>query len=219
MDPLSATLVIDYQNVHLTGHGMFAPNHPLHDYLISPGRYADVLIKRRNGLQKSGHRPAIARQILVYRGLPSNQVDPVAYSRNLSQKANWEIDRRVSVTQSPLKYVYETNHHGDRLTDSNGLFIPLDKPREKGVDVLCALAVVREARLTDLVILCSQDTDLAPALEEAYRMKRAKIETASWHDSHDPRAAREIGTGDIKLWNTRLREEDFFNSTDSTDYS
>lgn len=91
--------------------------------------------------------------------------------------------------------------------------------REKGIDVLCALAVVREARRTDvdLVILASHDTDLVPALDEAIEMKAAQIETFSWF-------APPLGRGQLRptvrpIWNTRLGITEFVNCRDTADYS
>jgi hypothetical protein len=75
--------------------------------------------------------------------------------------------------------------------------------QEKGIDVLVALAVLREARVPDtsLVILASTDTDLAPVLDEAFELHLAKIETVSWwspdHRNQQLRADRAV------VWNTR----------------
>jgi uncharacterized protein (UPF0548 family) len=68
---------------------------------------------------------------------------------------------------------------------------------EEGVDVLCALALIREASdpNIDLVILASQDTDLEAALDEALSLGTAKAETASWYDNVDRRASKEIASG------------------------
>jgi len=87
-------------------------------------------------------------------------------------------DPRVTVHHRPLKYTYERDSDGRPLRDGNGRKIATGKS-EMGIDVLCALAVVREARRPDLdlVILASQDSDLEPALDEALNLRSAKIET------------------------------------------
>ncbi|NMH98748.1 NYN domain-containing protein [Pseudonocardia sp. K10HN5] len=66
----------------------------------------------------------------------------------------------------------------------DGRFIVKGTPREKGVDVRCALTFVREARQPDidLVILASHDSDLDPALDEAAALGMAKVETFCWVD-------------------------------------
>jgi len=92
--------------------------------------------------------------------------------------------------------------------------------REKGVDVLCALAVVREAQDSgvDLIILASSDSDLAPAIEEVQRLHTAKIETVSWYDpvTRIDRALRSTG---MRVWNTRLNRTHFEAGRDRTTYN
>ncbi len=109
--------------------------------------------------------------------------DPKPYARNQAQKAQWERDRRVEVTLRPLKYSYQRDLDGQIATDTDGRKLVSGKA-EKGVDVLCALALVREARRedVDLVILASQDSDLEPPLNEALGLQSAKVETFTWTD-------------------------------------
>lgn len=90
------------------------------------------------------------------------------------------------------------------------------------MDVLCALAVVREALLpdVDLVILASQDSDLEPALDEALLLGTAKIETFSWFDYDQRHRSRQLRPGGGRtIWNTRLTETEFQKCWDPTDYS
>jgi len=99
--------------------------------------------------------------------------------------------------------------------------LTIGKPREKGIDVLVALAVIREARDPDidLVILCSQDTDLEPSLDEALTLASAKIETSSWFDPKSPQSSHEIRpAGGVRIWNTRLGAMDFAACRDSKAY-
>ncbi|HEY4420939.1 MAG TPA: hypothetical protein VGN22_15560 [Pseudonocardia sp.] len=64
----------------------------------------------------------------------------------------------------------------------------MESKSEKGIDVLCALAMVREARSpdVDLGILASHDSDLEPALDEAIALQYAKVETFSRSDPAQP---------------------------------
>lgn len=223
MTDLRAVVVIDYQNVHLTGHGLFeiSKHGPPHEALIDPLLFAGQLLSTRNRLQRAGMPAAVLRRVLVYRGQPSPEHDPKPYARNQAQKAQWQRDRRVAVTLRPLKYRYVRDETGRPLIDGNGQKTVLGKD-EKGVDVLCALAVVREALLpdVDLVILASQDTDLEPALDEALRLQTAKIETFSWFDPTQPHRTRQLRPGGGRsLWNTRLTETEFRRCWDLTDYS
>lgn len=220
---LRATIVIDYQNVHLTGHGQFASTRqlPRHETLIDPLTFAANLIHARNLLQRPGMAQAVLWKVLVYRGVPSPEHDARGYDRNQAQKAHWERDKRVGVTLRPLKYEYERAADGHPATDANGAKIVIGK-KEKGVDVLCALATVRESQdtATDLVILASSDTDLAPAIDEVRRLGTSKIETCCWYDVAT-RCGYQLHPTDRSrpVWNTRLNESAFRASWDLTDYT
>lgn len=222
MESLRAAIIVDYQNVHLTGHGLFdsSKDRPAHEVLIDPLLFANQLISTRNLAQQPGMRHASLSKVLVYRGQPSPEHDPKPYARNQAQKAHWERDARVLVHLRPLKYHYAYDSAGFKATDADGKTIVTGK-REKGIDVLCALAVVREARQSDidLVVLASQDTDLEPALDEALFFNEAKIETFCWFDHKQPGKSRQLrpraGKG---IWNTRLNESQFAKCWDPTDY-
>lgn len=156
----------------------------------------------------------------MYRGLPSAEHDPKPYAWNLAQKTEWERDGRVSVALRPLKYRYARTADGGKATDANGQPVVLQR-QEKGVDVLCALALIREARYpnVDVVILASQDTDLEPALDEAIQLGTVKVETASWFDKLDFRGSKEIRpTRPARIWNTRLDAQAFVGAQDRKQY-
>lgn len=216
---LRAVVVVDYQNVHLTGHGVFAPGEPKHKCLIDPGRFGRKLIQVRNSKQRHAKYHADLSRVVVYRGLPIPEHDPDDYARNQAQKAEWMKDPLVEVNYRPLKYQVLRDRDGRPASDSNGRQIVKSK-QEKGIDVLCALALVREAMMesVDLVILASQDTDLAPALEEAHSVGGAKIETVSWYEPKNYRS-REIRSSAVRLWNTRLSESDFRACLDTRSYA
>lgn len=222
MADLRAVVVIDYQNVHLTGHDLYRSSRylPRHETLVDPYLYASALVRTRNAAQKPGMDRAVLRKVLVYRGQPSVEHDPIGYARNLAQKAHWERDKRVEVTLRPLKYEYERTADGRHATDVDGHRIVISK-KEKGVDVLCALAVVREAQdpATDVVILASSDSDLSPALDEVRRLSCAKVETCCWYD-HTERRGYQIHPTDRSrpVWNTRLDERTFEAVRDLNDY-
>lgn len=210
-DELKATVVIDYQNLHLTGHGLFARYKSKHEVLVHPGYYARKLIQVRNSSQQEGYPAAKLNRVLVFRGLPSGEFDPDPYAWNLSQKSEWEKDPLVVVTHRPLKYRFEYTQDGTRATDAYGQYI-IKGREEKGVDVLCALALVRESLLddTDLVILASQDSDLSHALDEVLDYGRARVETASWFQRGDRRSSKQVTpNGKRRIWNTRMDESAF----------
>lgn len=223
MADLRTVVVIDYQNVHLMGHGLFPVSRylPRHETLIDPLLFAQRLLEARNRAQAAGRPAAALRRVLVYRGQPSAEDDPKPYARNQAQKAHWERDRRVSVTLRPLKYEHERGPDGRALVGPDGRKVVTGK-REKGIDVLCALALVREASLpdVDLVILASQDTDLEPALDEALALGHAKIETFCWYHPENRARSKQIRPAKgTTVWNTRLGEEEFKRCWDLTDYT
>lgn len=202
--------------MHLTGLSLFGKDLPKHGHYIDPLNFAEALITQRNTNIRSGFKEAALSRVLVYRGLPSNLHQPREYSRNLTQAANWERDLRVTVTHRPLKYIFKRNEQGVVMKDENGLEIYTGK-QEKGIDVLCALAVVREVRISDLVILASQDTDLIPAIDEATNLNHGKVETCSWY-SISYRSSREIRSEKNAIWNTRLNSGVFNSSRDQNIY-
>ncbi len=120
----------------------------------------------------------------------------------------------------PLKYRYERDAAGQMLLGVDGKRV-VESKGEKGIDVLCALAVVRQAQRpdVDLVILASHDSDLEPALDEALALGSAKIETFSWCDPVQRHRIRQLRPGSGRtIWNTRLGETEFRNCWDLTKY-
>lgn len=223
MADLRAAVIMDYQNVHLTARDLFevSKNRPPHESLVDPLHFGNQLIGARNAAQRPGMDHAVLSRVLVYRGLPSPEHDPKPYARNQAQHAHWERDPRVAVHHRPLKYAYERDGDGRPRLDANGKKIVTGKS-EKGIDVLCALALAREARRSDVdvVILASQDSDLAPALDEALLINSAKVETFTWYDHPQRHRCGPVQpTSGRSLWNTRLREAEFRNCWDLTKYS
>jgi uncharacterized LabA/DUF88 family protein len=216
---LRTSVILDYQNVHLVGHDIFPSSRALarHETLVDPLHFANQLIHHRNANQRAGHRHARLADVWVYRGQPSNKHDPDDYARSLAQRAQWERDSRVHVTLRPLKYDLQRDAAGRPVRDVRGCEIVTGK-REKGVDVLCALAAVREALRPeiDVVMLCSHDSDLEPAVEELLRLGAAKVETFAWH--HPERFAYQLARANTAVWNTYLDQTAFENCRDRTTY-
>lgn len=210
---LAMAIVVDYQNVHLTGASLFLPGRPPEEGLIDPFRFACQVAQARNAKIDDEAYHAAVKRVEVFRGLPIPEDDPEAYGRNQAQKEEWERGHHdvVGVTLRPLKYSWE---YGD------GRKVPVrESRREKGVDVLCALALVDLARsgLYDVVVLASRDTDLAPALDNAARTTRKKIEAVKWYDRADPRTCGNIRTR-AKIWTTSMTRQHFTASLDPRTY-
>ena len=186
-----------------------------------PPHFANQLLQVRNSRQRPGYDRAVLRFVDVFRGEPSPDHEPKAHARNQVQKAQWERDKRVAVTLRPLKYRYQRDEHGRPITDpGTGVKIPSGPPQEKGVDVLCALALVRRAlsRDVDLVILASHDSDLVPAIDEVLALGTAKVETFSWYSPGRPSFELRPTDRSQLTWNTRLGESNFLNCLDRADY-
>lgn len=126
----TAHIVIDYQNIHLTGHGRWCPSSEApHHCLVHPLFFSRQVLDQRN-LIGSLIAARDGRQfekfelgtVTAYRGQPSNHRDPNNYRRSQAQQSEWTRDARVRVIYRPLKYYSD----GD--------------VKEKGIDVLVAQA-------------------------------------------------------------------------------
>lgn len=227
---LRATIVIDYQNVHLTARDIFDPGGEPHLSLIHPVRFARRAMGERNERQKPGMPHADVTRVLVYRGLPHVDHDWEQNRRCLDQATQWRNDG-AAVELRDLKYNFQRGADSRPILDVNGKKVPVGRPREKGIDVLCALACVREAidPEVDLVVLASRDTDLVPVLDEIYDFRShdperyAKIETVSWFSPEARKEGRYAGgsirpTAPRRVWNTNLDRSCYQASLDPTDY-
>lgn len=222
---MRTAVVMDYQNVHLTARDMFCPGQPAHEAIIHPVWFGRAAIQRRNQGARDGSLAQLAK-VIVYRGLPHVDYDTAQNSRCLAQAHQWRSDG-AEVHLRDLQYRYRRGADGRPIVDVHGKKQPQGVGREKGIDVLCALACVREALdpQTQIVMLASRDTDLVPVLDEIYDMRArrpdsiARIETLSWDDRN---AARRFGslrpTTPRRIWNTNLDRTIFDASVDRNEY-
>lgn len=214
---LSAVVIIDYQNVNLTAANLFSKKISDSKNYIHPEIFSEILIEKRNSLVSDKSKIAELTKILVFRGLPSPDYDPKAHSLNINQAKRWEKSGLVKITHRPLKYVFPRGNSyskGSR-TVHNRKHI---KRMEKGIDVLCAISLIREANHAGLVVLASQDTDLLPAVEEAHAISKAKIETCSWFSESNVRS-KELWSPKARILNTRLGAIEYTQCLDKFDYS
>jgi NYN domain len=190
---------LDYQNVHLTAHGLFlnygtAP----HEALVHPLRLAERLVdKRRDGGQLISVR--------VFRGRPNPGRQPVPAAANDAQTAAWErADDRVRVIRRDLNYRGWPEH----------------PPREKGVDVALAISLVESAMLNeyDVAIVFSGDTDLIPAVEMAFRRTTPRVEIAAWAGAKPLWFPADLAAGRRLPWCHFLSEQDFEDVRDRARY-
>lgn len=227
---LRTTFVLDYQNVHLTARDVFDPKGEEHQSLIHPVNFAKQALLRRNSRQRSGFPHAALSRVLVYRGLHHVDHDWEQHRRCQDQATQWRADGAI-VELRDLKYTYQHGADGHPVIDVNGQKVPKGRPKEKGIDVLCALASVREAvdPAVDLVLLASRDTDLKPVLDELYDFRGAdpsryaRIETVAWFDPQARQDGRFAGgslrpTAPRRIWNTNLDRSCYHASIDSRTY-
>lgn len=227
---LRVSVVIDYQNVHLTAHDVFNPRGERHDSLIHPMQFARRAMIARNGRQREGHPDAAISRVLVYRGLPHVDHDWEQNRRCLDQATQWRADGAI-VELRDLKYRYQYGADGRPVLDIHGKKTPIGRPEEKGIDVLCALACVREGMRPDIdvVVLASRDTDLVPVLDEMYDLhgrdatRYARVETVAWFNPRaEEEGTRSYGnlrpTSPRRIWNTNLDRACYDASLDRNDY-
>jgi hypothetical protein len=157
--PESVAVFLDFQNVHLTGHGLFGGGVEPYRGVPDPVRLADLVASRRI-------RPSVASAIRVYRGRPDPDHQPLPTAANDAQASQWSRDARVHLVRRQLNY--------------RGW--PGVPPQEKGIDVALAVDLIHLAigRQYDALVVFSSDTDLLPALETIVTLRLGHVEVACW---------------------------------------
>ncbi|MGH3870184.1 MAG: NYN domain-containing protein [Pseudonocardiaceae bacterium] len=190
---------LDYQNVHLTAHGLFMSyGTPVHDALVHPLRIGERLITKRKGENELS-------SVRVFRGRPNPEHQPIPTAANDAQTAAWERqDPRLRVIRRDLNYRDWPDH----------------PPREKGVDVALAIALVESAMLNeyDVAIVFSSDTDLIPAVEMAFRRTTPSVEIAAWSGAKPLWFPTEMAAGRRLPWCHFLGQHDFDAVRDQASY-
>jgi hypothetical protein len=107
VDDPRVCVVIDYQNIHLMAHQLWAPQGlAVHKCLIHPLRFAEqVMAVRAVRQQDPVQQQATLSSVRVFRGAPSNQRDPYLYGISQRQRSAWTRDKRVEVTYRTLQYL------------------------------------------------------------------------------------------------------------------
>ncbi len=83
-----AVVIIDYQNIHLTGHGAFGGGRAKHEALVHPLHFAKRLLATRNEKMGAGYDHAELAQVFaseafpVLRTIPRGM--PVTWHRSLT---------------------------------------------------------------------------------------------------------------------------------------
>jgi hypothetical protein len=155
----NVAVFFDYQNVHLTGHGLFGGGCEPYRCVPDPVRLADLIASRRK-------RASVATAIRVYRGRPDPNHQRLPTAANDAQASQWSHDQRVQMIRRQLNY----------------RDWPKQPPQEKGIDVALAVDLMHLAfrRQYDALVLFSSDTDLLPALETIVKLRLGHVEVACW---------------------------------------
>ncbi|GAA2058867.1 NYN domain-containing protein [Leifsonia soli] len=214
----------------MTAHDVFDPRGELHESLIHPVQFANRAVRERNDRQRAGMDPAVLARTIVYRGRHHVDHHWEQHRRCNDQAEQWKRDGAI-VELRDLKYTYELGADRAPIRDITGKKVPKGRPKEKGIDVLCALALVREAARPDIdvVVLASRDTDLVPALDEVYDLRGAdparyaKVETFAWYNRRFREEDTVSGgglrpTSPRRIWNTNLDRACFESSIDRNQY-
>lgn len=135
------------------------------------------------------------KRVMVYMGMPSQRLENIEYARAMRQRQHWTYghDDEVTISHRSLKYPPGWTPASD------------ERPREKGVDVMLAMDLVRgvtdaSAECSfDLAILACADTDLIPAVEFVVDHKGADaIQTVAPQNKVD-REGRRLGDGPLPI--------------------
>src|SRR5207253_10672840 len=95
--PERIAVFLDFQNVHLTGHGLFGGGREPYRCVPHPVRVADLIATKRQ-------RPSTAEGIFVYRGAPNPHHQPTPAAANEAQASDWSRDQRVQMIRRQLNY-------------------------------------------------------------------------------------------------------------------
>jgi hypothetical protein len=208
MRPLVKTaVVIDYQNVNTRASKLFSKDDEglAAKTFVNPWRFAKEALAFRNRFRPSAEKLNLNR-VSVFRGLPHPVLDAEENALNQIQKEKWEHDGNGKLEVIHRDLSYRTGP--DKSEEGSRNFKKYLAREEKGIDVLCAIALLRFLQDEDIdaVILASIDSDLEPALEEGIRISLAKpLETLSWHLPDAPGGKNRIGAK-LGIWNTGLPE-------------
>lgn len=194
---------IDYQNLYHGSRQSFDWGHePPWVGQTSPLRLGSLLCHM-------GTRMDASRQLVgvkVHRGLPSPDRSPTGNAACQRQVEEWNRHPLVEAVTRPLSY-------RPIEWDQAGVAVEWEV-REKGIDVLVALAIVMGAMKNeyDVAVLCSRDSDLMPALEATQDLGK-RVEVMSWG------SARPWRINGRQIWCHNLDPQHYDQVSDEVDYT
>ncbi|MFN0096507.1 MAG: NYN domain-containing protein [Dehalococcoidia bacterium] len=196
---LRVTVFIDAQNFYRGARRAFFDDAhgPSVEGQFNPMALGELLAQRDAGRELTAVR--------LYTGRPDAYLQPVAHRASVRQSAAWE-SAGSSVVHRPLRYPVGWPNAGGR------------RPEEKGIDVALAVDLTRMAQegLYDTAILCTVDSDLAPAIEDVLNRTGRSVEVAAWRSKgHRHR----LSLDGRNLWCHWLQRSDYDLVRDDTDYT
>lgn len=167
LETTAVCVFFDWQNCYRTARDAFGfKNGPGIPGNVKPLALAKMLAARRT----DGTTGTLAG-VRIYTGKASQKREQATYDANQRQFAAWEASDR------DLVRIY-----------SRTLDYSLGHPREKGIDVLLAVDLVKTTLIDKshtVAIVVSADTDLVPALELVVEEVGADgLEVATWKGPH-----------------------------------
>jgi uncharacterized LabA/DUF88 family protein len=192
---------IDAQNAYMTARDAFGWSGEIGRF----GSYRPLLLGRVLAAGRD------LKQVRIYTGVPSNEKDKTGYQANQRRIASWKAEGSglVEVFERTLKYA------------------PRQPPREKGVDVLLAVDLVRlalEDEGFDVAVLLSGDTDLVPAVEFVVDHKGStSIESAMWEPLPNCECAEPLGVsteaGRPQIARRKVTYDEFMRAADKRNFN
>jgi hypothetical protein len=198
---------IDYQNTYMGARRAFRmESDPSTSGQIYPRRLGIAVTSLGRGVDAS-RRLEIVK---VFRGEPSPLHSSKGQAACQRQLRYWAAQICVEPVSRPLQY---SPAERDRLGN-----VTKWEAREKGIDVLIALAMVTGAVRDeyDVAVLMSVDTDLVPALEQV-RDAGKRAEVAAWSGSGASRSRLNLSGGGV--WCHWLDRQWYDRLCDPTDYT
>jgi uncharacterized LabA/DUF88 family protein len=200
--PLRVWVFIDAQNLYRDAREAFhAQGGPSSYGQVNPRQFGELVVSRSSARSP---RPRQLEEVRIYTGTPSSSKHPKANAAHMKQRASWE-SQGVKVFARPLRYPRNW---------------PAEKALEKGVDVALAVDLVFNGarRFYDVAVVASTDTDLLPALEAVYELRRAwgepQLEVTCW----SPLTKRLRLEGQT-LWCHLFDQADYDTIRDRTNYT
>lgn len=198
---------IDYQNTYMRAREVFG-SMGADSFVVGqvlPRRLGVHLVQRGRVVDPARQLSSVA----VYRGEPDSGRSSVGQAACHRQVSAWRRQALVEARTRPLRYRHI------RWTDGSARDW---EAREKGIDVLIAVDMVRGAieDRFDVAVLVSADNDLVPALEAVVASGK-RVEVASWRT--EGRWSPRLEVPGREIWCHWLERHDYEMVHDPTDYT